>query len=45
MPTILIRLQENSKRVIAFPVHEEWIDIGQPIQFEHATAKLINSNE
>ena len=45
MPTFLRRLQKKSKRVIAFPVHEDWIDIGQPIQIEQATAKLINSNE
>jgi NDP-sugar pyrophosphorylase family protein len=42
MPTLLKRLQEKSKRVIAFPVHEQWIDIGQPTQFEHATDKLLN---
>jgi NDP-sugar pyrophosphorylase family protein len=38
-------LQEKSKLVIAFPVHEQWIDIGQPIQFEQATDKLLNTNE
>ena len=45
MPTLLKRLQEKSKRVIAFPVHERWIEIGQPIEFEQATDKLLNSNE
>lgn len=45
MPTLLKRLQEKSKRVIAFPVHEQWIEIGQPIEFEQATHKLLNSNE
>ena len=45
MPTLLKRLQEKSKLVIAFPVHEQWIDIGQPIQFEQATDKLLNLNE
>ena len=45
MPTLLKRLKEKSKRVIAFPVHEHWIDIGQPIQFAQATDKLLNSND
>jgi NDP-sugar pyrophosphorylase family protein len=29
MPTLLERLREKSKRVIAFPVHESWLDIGK----------------
>ena len=45
MPSLMKRLQEKSKRVIAFPVHEQWIDIGQPIQFAQATDKLLNSND
>jgi dTDP-glucose pyrophosphorylase len=30
MPTLLKRLQEKSKLVIAFPMHESWLDIGRP---------------
>jgi dTDP-glucose pyrophosphorylase len=29
MPTLLERLREKSKRVIAFPVHESWLDVGR----------------
>jgi dTDP-glucose pyrophosphorylase len=29
MPTLLKRLQEKSKLVIAFPMHESWLDIGR----------------
>jgi dTDP-glucose pyrophosphorylase len=29
MPTLLERLRKKSKRVIAFPVHESWVDIGR----------------
>ena len=30
MPDFLKQLQDNSMRLIAFPIHEPWIDIGRP---------------
>ena len=34
MPTLLKRLQDSSKRLIAFPIHEPWLDIGRPADLE-----------
>jgi NDP-sugar pyrophosphorylase family protein len=34
MPTLLKRLRDSSKRLIAFPVHEPWLDIGRPADLE-----------
>ena len=36
MPTLLDRLKEDSKRLIAFPIHEPWIDIGRPEDLKKA---------
>jgi dTDP-glucose pyrophosphorylase len=36
MPTLLDRLQKNSNRVIVFPMHEPWMDIGNPLDLEKA---------
>jgi dTDP-glucose pyrophosphorylase len=30
MPTLFERLREKSERVIAYPIHESWIDVGRP---------------
>lgn len=30
MPTLFQRLQAQSKKVIAYPMHEPWLDVGQP---------------
>jgi len=30
MPTLFQRLQAKSQKVIAYPVHEPWLDVGQP---------------
>lgn len=34
MPTLLKRLQEESKRLIAFPIHEPWFELGRPEEFK-----------
>ena len=30
MPTLFERLQTNSKRTVAYPMHEPWLDVGRP---------------
>lgn len=30
MPTLFERLQAKAKRTVAYPIHEPWVDIGQP---------------
>lgn len=36
MPTLFSRLQERSDRTIVYPMHELWLDIGQPKDYENA---------
>jgi len=30
MPKLFERLQEKSKRIVAYPMHEPWLDVGRP---------------
>ena len=30
MPDLLERLREHSKRVVAYPMYEQWLDVGRP---------------
>jgi len=34
MPTLFERLQEQSKRTVAYPMHEPWLDVGRPDDLE-----------
>ncbi len=36
MPTLFARLQERAARTIVYPMHEPWLDIGQPHDYEKA---------
>lgn len=36
MPTLFERLQKQGSRVIAFPMHEPWLDVGRPDDLESA---------
>jgi dTDP-glucose pyrophosphorylase len=45
MPELIDRIGYKSKKVIAFPIHEKWIDIGHPDQFESAENIALNLNE
>ncbi|MDQ0725945.1 nucleotidyltransferase family protein [Microbacterium sp. W4I20] len=36
MPTLLGRLMDDGRRVGAFEIHEEWIDVGRPEDLERA---------
>ena len=37
MPTLFQQLQNSGERVIAYPMHEPWIDVGSPSDFEKAS--------
>jgi dTDP-glucose pyrophosphorylase len=36
MPTLFTRIQERSLRTIVYPMHEPWLDIGRPQDYETA---------
>ena len=33
MPTLFERIRANEKKVVAYPIHENWLDIGRPDEF------------
>jgi NDP-sugar pyrophosphorylase family protein len=39
MPTLFERLQEKSKRIVAYPMHEPWLDVGRPEDLKVANHK------
>ena len=49
MPAIFEQLQAQSKRVVAYPVHEPWLDVGRPSDLAEArriySDKLENRND
>jgi dTDP-glucose pyrophosphorylase len=36
MPTLFMRLQERAARTIVYPMHEPWLDVGRPTDYEAA---------
>jgi len=38
MPTLFERLKETSRRIVAYPMHEPWLDVGRPTDLEKARA-------
>jgi NDP-sugar pyrophosphorylase family protein len=40
MPTLFSMIRDTGKRVIAFPVHESWLDIGRPVDLHAANSRL-----
>ena len=36
MPTLFARLQERGGRIIAYPMHEPWLDVGRQDDLERA---------
>jgi dTDP-glucose pyrophosphorylase len=38
MPALFGRLQERSARTIVYPMHEPWLDVGRPADYEQAKA-------
>ncbi|CAN2170718.1 GCD1 Nucleoside-diphosphate-sugar pyrophosphorylase involved in lipopolysaccharide biosynthesis/translation initiation factor 2B, gamma/epsilon subunits (eIF-2Bgamma/eIF-2Bepsilon) [Candidatus Nanopelagicaceae bacterium] len=45
MPTLFSILREKKHRVIAFPIHEPWLDIGRPVDLQDANMKIVNFND
>jgi dTDP-glucose pyrophosphorylase len=41
MPTLLERLQQHENRVIAYPMHEPWLDVGRPDDLKRAREAQI----
>nr|WP_269750418.1 sugar phosphate nucleotidyltransferase [Leptospira chreensis] len=37
MPTFFFQMLETGKKVIVFPMHEKWLDVGRPEDFEKAS--------
>jgi NDP-sugar pyrophosphorylase family protein len=36
MPTLFERLQAKGLRTVAYPMHEPWLDVGRPSDYETA---------
>lgn len=41
MPTLFERLQASKQRTVAYPMHEPWLDVGRPSDYE--TAQRVGS--
>jgi len=42
MPPLLMKMVEEGKKVNLFPIHEYWLDIGQPSEYEKAQKEVGN---
>lgn len=42
MPTLFEQLQAKSKRTVAYPMHEPWLDVGRPDDLQQANAKYLH---
>ncbi len=40
MPTLFERLQRQSNRTVAYPMHEPWLDVGQPDDLKRANSEI-----
>lgn len=40
MPTLFERLKVEAKRTVAYPMHEPWLDVGQPVDLAVARSKF-----
>jgi NDP-sugar pyrophosphorylase family protein len=38
MPTLFDRLQAKAKHIVAYPMHEPWLDVGRPDDLSQANA-------
>lgn len=43
MPTLFERLQRSEQRVIAYPMHEPWLDVGRPDDLKRAREGVATS--
>lgn len=44
MPTLFERLQAESKRTVAYPMHEPWLDVGRPVDLQSANGQSIGAS-
>ena len=44
MPNLLKKIKEHNNRVVAFPMHEDWLDLGRHNDLNKANQKLNKSN-
>ena len=40
MPTLFARLQVATKRTLAYPMHEPWLDVGRPDDLQVANSDI-----
>lgn len=40
MPNLFLRLQEQGRKIIAYPMHEMWLDVGRSQDYEQANKDL-----
>ena len=45
MPELFERLRLDSMKVIAYPMHEPWLDVGRPSDLEKANAEIYKEKE
>lgn len=45
MPTVFERLRAQAKRTVAYPMHEPWLDVGQPVDLQLANGQNTNTIE
>jgi NDP-sugar pyrophosphorylase family protein len=43
MPTLFERLQDRGRRTIVYPMHETWLDVGNPADLQRA--KLAHGSD
>lgn len=45
MPTLFDRLQAQSMRTVAYPMHEPWLDVGRPADLQQAEHDVSHQHE
>jgi dTDP-glucose pyrophosphorylase len=45
MPTLFEHLKSRSKRTVAYPMHEPWLDVGRPEDLEFANTSIDQPNK
>ncbi len=44
MPTLFERLQIKKERIVAYPMHEPWLDVGRPLDLQLANSQSAKSD-
>ena len=45
MPILFERLQAKTKRIVAYPMHEPWLDVGRPTDLQTANGNISTDNK